>query len=280
MSFTSTTFATGLAPAPMTRDDTVRQFTYLRPSDVKGHTQPSAMLELCWEEFCRQYSSPSSDDYHDTGFDADTEFDSDSDSDCDADDDLSRSLCFAARNQPAGIRDRIDLFKACTTHTQDDVFLPQASGILPGLYLSDMYTATSSTVLENMGPTHIVSAVRSTRWSYKSAVNLRRIPIDNIPRANLLGHLQRTVDWIDAALQTGGTVLVHCRTGNSRGASVIMAYLIAKKHMSVDEALAYVKSRRAFVQPNIGFLAQLGIFERNLKLQKRHALMVSCGLHM
>ncbi|KAI0064079.1 phosphatases II [Artomyces pyxidatus] len=278
MSCTSTTIATGLAPAPMTRDDTVRQFTYHCSSEHKNHTQPSAMLQLCWEEFCRQYSSPSSDHCHDTGFNVDTE--SDSDSNCDADDDLSRSLCFAARDQPSGVRNRIKLFKSCTTYTQDDSFFPQATSILPGLYLSDLYTATSTIVLEDMPPTHIVSAVRSTRWSYKSAVNLRRIPIENIPHANLLGHLQKSVDWIDAALQTGGTVLTHCRSGNSRGASVIIAYLIAKKRMSVDEALAYVKSRRPFVQPNIGFLAQLAIFERNLKLQQRRALLASCGLRM
>jgi hypothetical protein len=58
-----------------------------------------------------------------------------------------------------------------------------------------------------------------------------------------------------------GAVLVHCKAGISRSASVVMGYLLYKNpDMSVAEALAMIKVARPVAQPNPGFLSQLELF--------------------
>ena len=44
----------------------------------------------------------------------------------------------------------------------------------------------------------------------------------------------------------------------------MVAYLVAKEGMSVDEALAYVRARRPEANPNEGFMRQLRVYEKNL----------------
>lgn len=61
-------------------------------------------------------------------------------------------------------------------------------------------------------------------------------------------------------------VLVHCREGVSRSATVVLAYLLLRARepvASVEEALRLVRSRRS-VCPNGGFLVQLVQLERRL----------------
>ena len=53
--------------------------------------------------------------------------------------------------------------------------------------------------------------------------------------------------------------------GISRSATVVIAYLIAKKGMKFNEALEFVQSKREIVDPNGGFKLQLMDYEEKLK---------------
>ncbi|PYI12620.1 phosphatases II [Aspergillus sclerotiicarbonarius CBS 121057] len=55
-------------------------------------------------------------------------------------------------------------------------------------------------------------------------------------------------------------VLVHCDLGRSRSPTIIIAYLMRKFGIGVDEALAFVKSKQK-VKPRDGFLRQLKVWE-------------------
>ncbi|KIK66856.1 hypothetical protein GYMLUDRAFT_55499 [Collybiopsis luxurians FD-317 M1] len=71
--------------------------------------------------------------------------------------------------------------------------------------------------------------------------------------------LEPICDWIDQARQEGGQVLVHCRVGVSRSATVTIAYVM--KHLSLPLVDAYliVRSRRlsVLIQPNMRLLYNL-----------------------
>ncbi|EPT05494.1 hypothetical protein FOMPIDRAFT_96003 [Fomitopsis schrenkii] len=66
-------------------------------------------------------------------------------------------------------------------------------------------------------------------------------------------------EWIDRAREEGGKVLVHCRVGVSRSATVTIAYVM--KHLSLPLVDAYliVRSRRlsVLIQPNMRLLYNL-----------------------
>uniref|UniRef100_K3WQR5 Tyrosine specific protein phosphatases domain-containing protein n=1 Tax=Globisporangium ultimum (strain ATCC 200006 / CBS 805.95 / DAOM BR144) TaxID=431595 RepID=K3WQR5_GLOUD len=73
------------------------------------------------------------------------------------------------------------------------------------------------------------------------------------------------LDFIDSALLDGGCVLVHCFAGKSRSATLVLAYLIARKQMRLEAALALLQALRPQAQPNSGFLVELALWEQQLE---------------
>lgn len=61
-----------------------------------------------------------------------------------------------------------------------------------------------------------------------------------------------------------GKVLVHCREGVSRSATLVVAYLMLKEGMTVQDAVRTVRESRE-ICPNEGFLQQLCDFDKELQ---------------
>jgi rhodanese-related sulfurtransferase len=72
-----------------------------------------------------------------------------------------------------------------------------------------------------------------------------RVPDVTAPNEDALAE---AVDWIDAQLADGRTVLVHCAKGRGRSAAVVAAYLMKADGMSFDEARRLLKSRRSLTK--------------------------------
>ncbi len=52
-------------------------------------------------------------------------------------------------------------------------------------------------------------------------------------------------------------ILVHCVSGISRSASIVIAYIMDKYKMNYDQAFSYVKTKRTTIRPNTNFVEQL-----------------------
>ncbi|TPP55849.1 Dual specificity protein phosphatase 12 [Fasciola gigantica] len=85
------------------------------------------------------------------------------------------------------------------------------------------------------------------------------IELRDEPSQDVLDILEESLDFIDQALHNGA-VLIHCTMGMSRSATITIAYVMRKFHISYDNALDLVMKRRT-VYPNIGFVNQLKLFE-------------------
>lgn len=77
-------------------------------------------------------------------------------------------------------------------------------------------------------------------------------------------------DWIEKARQEGGKVLIHCRVGVSRSATITIAYLMKYAELSLVDAYLIVRSRRlsVLIQPNLIFLANLCSWEIQLARER------------
>ena len=116
--------------------------------------------------------------------------------------------------------------------------------------------------------THAVLNLCREEDAYRADIPVYRweaIP-DRDPAPDL-DWLRRMVEFIDDNRRAGRTTYVHCPNGVSRSGLVVVAYEMAKNHWTRDEALAFVRSRRALVRPNRFFMERLLDWERVVKDQ-------------
>lgn len=81
------------------------------------------------------------------------------------------------------------------------------------------------------------------------------------PEADLLSFFDECSEFITNGLENKKNVLVHCLSGVSRSAAVILAHLMKTSQMSSDEALVLLKNLYPKANPNDGFIEQLQLYE-------------------
>ncbi|KAG0358250.1 tyrosine/serine/threonine protein phosphatase pps1 [Gamsiella multidivaricata] len=84
---------------------------------------------------------------------------------------------------------------------------------------------------------------------------------------SLWRHLENCVDFVDEARRTNARVLIHCRVGVSRSATIVIAYLMAHYNLSLVDAYLLVRARRlsVIIQPNLLFMYELLQWEQRLR---------------
>ncbi|KAJ8698967.1 hypothetical protein PTI98_005614 [Pleurotus ostreatus] len=139
------------------------------------------------------------------------------------------------------------------------VYNPQSVNaiIKDQLYLGNLAAAQSVDLRKKIGITHIVSVCPE----YPSTgPNHLAIAVHDSEYENLLIHLPNACRFIQAAMDNGGKVLVHCVMGISRSTTVVCAYLMKTRRMSPSSAIRFVRRWRPCVHPNYGFVRQLHAF--------------------
>ncbi|XP_068232676.1 dual specificity protein phosphatase 3-like [Palaemon carinicauda] len=145
--------------------------------------------------------------------------------------------------------------------------------VYPKLYLGDCDAAMNEAYLLRNGITHILNAADNTAGParvktgpefYKSpTITYLGLDLLDLPFVNITVHFEKAVDFIDEAINSGGTVLVHCRQGRSRSATIVAAFLMLKRNMTAAKALTLLRESRE-IRPNNGFLQHLA--DLDLKL--------------
>jgi dual specificity MAP kinase phosphatase len=79
--------------------------------------------------------------------------------------------------------------------------------------------------------------------------------------APTLDHLQQGVAFINAQVEQNGKIYIHCRLGEGRGPTMVIAYLLALG-MTYEDALATVKKVRPFIGLSKAQVNRLKEFER------------------
>ncbi|KAI3609218.1 hypothetical protein WG66_010662 [Moniliophthora roreri] len=183
------------------------------------------------------------------------------------------------------------------------------SRVLPFLYLGNLNHASNVYMLQALGITHVVSVGecalipphhiasgpsayvgrfghgdssthfiqsknQGSLWIEERAGRIKVLDIQGVCDDGidtLEPQLGPICDWIDQAREEGGHVLVHCRVGVSRSATVTIAYVMKHLNLSLVDAYLIVRSRRlsVLIQPNMRLLYNLLGWE--IKLAKERA---------
>lgn len=109
---------------------------------------------------------------------------------------------------------------------------------------------------------HSVLSVMRGMVVVQATFTHKQIEIDDVEEEDILNHLIACISFIEAELDKGHGVLVHCQAGMSRSPAIVAAYLMYSLHLDTDGAIALIRQSRPDVDPNSGFLEQLDVFHR------------------
>jgi hypothetical protein len=101
-----------------------------------------------------------------------------------------------------------------------------------------------------------------------------RIGFDDLLDAKIELHFEKACDFLDVCAREKRRVLVHCRAGRSRSTSLIIAWAMRSRQMTLRAAYESVLAARPNIGPNIGFLMKLMELERHL-LEREGKLAVN-----
>ncbi|XP_059084277.1 dual specificity protein phosphatase 16-like [Tigriopus californicus] len=133
------------------------------------------------------------------------------------------------------------------------------------LYLSAA-RVISSRLLVDLGITCVINATLELPTMAYNTPDCLQIAVEDRVASKLYIYFDLVADKINSIhAQPNGRLLIYCRAGMSRSASLCIAYFIKYHRMTLDEAFAYVKERRPIIHPNIGFLRQLRDYEKKLQ---------------
>lgn len=130
------------------------------------------------------------------------------------------------------------------------------SGILCNLFLGSAKASRSLDLLTSNGITHIVNI--AGRQYFPGQFIYKRVHFEDVEEFEDMEKLREIFEWLDVVTSdTKSKILVQCMGGISRSASVVIGYLVWSKKFKLDEAVAFVKSRRPQIRPR-----QLGAIKK------------------
>ncbi|QQP41970.1 Uncharacterized protein FKW44_016494, partial [Caligus rogercresseyi] len=136
-----------------------------------------------------------------------------------------------------------------------------ASKIVDHVYLGSEWNASNLDELKANGITHILNVTREIDNFFPATFEYRNIRVFDEEATDLLKYFDETYRFVRKAQDAQGKVLIHCKMGISRSATLTMAYLMKDYEMSLTEVMILVGERRAIINPNEGFIKQLVTYE-------------------
>lgn len=105
---------------------------------------------------------------------------------------------------------------------------------------------------------HIINATTQfDRPPFIQMNNYLKIPVLDTESESLIHFFDKCFDFIEHQRKDNKKVMVHCQAGKSRSATIAIAYIMKYRNVTMDEAHAFVRSRRPQIDPNFAFLGQL-----------------------
>ncbi|KAI0764561.1 hypothetical protein BD413DRAFT_673337 [Trametes elegans] len=142
--------------------------------------------------------------------------------------------------------------------------------VVPNLWVGDLPSALDTEKLKAHNIRSVLTAMRG-RVSINETFVRHQINIDDTASSDILQHFVPAITFIQAELDKGHGVLVHCQAGMSRSVSIAAAYLMVSQGLDPAAALDVIRAKRPDVQPNEGFMRQLEIFYKaSFKVSKHN----------
>jgi len=131
------------------------------------------------------------------------------------------------------------------------------ANVIPNLFVGSIFAVADQSFMISQRIKGIVDLSGSAQHLKLLGVKTHKINVEDNPTANIKPYLNPAYDFMNDLISKGDAVLVFCRAGVSRSATVVLYYLMRKFGITYNEAYRMVKVKRNQVQPNNGFVDQL-----------------------
>lgn len=148
------------------------------------------------------------------------------------------------------------------------------SKITDNLFISDKHAALDKTFLNNNNIDVIVNCSKNIPFIKNYDVQKFRIPlnddcvVDTICKMTL--YLKDIIPQLNLLLENNKKILIHCRCGMQRSATVLVSLIMYRYRIRLEEAYKIIKNKRMitfFPFPN--FQLSLDMYEKYLIYTKR-----------
>lgn len=151
--------------------------------------------------------------------------------------------------------------------------LDTVNEIVPHLYLTNWKSSNSEQVMEKYKIMGVITVEmldkpqQTIKYYNQQGIQNLHIRLNDTPEEDISKYFDQTYTFINNFINKGENVLVHCRAGVSRSATVVINYIMKKKYENeivtsnpqqvLNEVVEFVRSKRVFINPNSGFMNQL-----------------------
>ncbi|KAJ3694642.1 hypothetical protein LUZ60_000019 [Juncus effusus] len=153
------------------------------------------------------------------------------------------------RMPPAGVDDRPPV-------KQDSAFPSEI--FKDFLYLGSYDNASRSELLKTVGISHILNTVPSCQNLYKNSFTYYCL------KDNTSLQFDDAIQFLEQCEKDKARVLVHCMSGKSRSAAVVIAYLMKSRGWRLAQSFQWVKERRPQISLSSSVQDELLEFEQKL----------------
>ncbi|CAF3445149.1 unnamed protein product [Rotaria socialis] len=144
---------------------------------------------------------------------------------------------------------QLNLFNASLTYEPPNY-------IIDNVYLGSQKSGVDADKLFELNIKYVLILGKGMSRNFDH-INYKLIEIDDSLEQNISNYIKEALDFIAESHNNDSNILVHCVSGISRSASIVIAYIMDKYKINYDRAFAYVKTKRASVCPNTNFIDQL-----------------------
>ena len=181
--------------------------------------------------------------------------------------------CAICDRKSCKIYDNIHLCEVCyrtniehLNSFNDQLDYEPSDHIIDNIYLGSQKSAVDKNKLFEFNIKYVLIVGKGMKGKFDK-INYKIIEIDDSLEENLANYFQETLNFIDESQKNNSNILIHCVSGISRSASIVIAYMMTKHKINYEQAFTYVKSRRSNIRPNSNFINQLNMISKESVFQ-------------